>query len=149
MDEHRQKVIDRLRDSKRQADHGGSYAAGYRIGRAWAANTAEVQSLAQLDDFLGNWTGDDFTRWCRSAPSPLPVHVRLFDVISTASRKSDGMAQQFWKAFSPQLNEMMDLQFDSESLSYYWGFIRGALDLWTDVKSEVNDSGTRHFRDGN
>ncbi len=128
-----QEVIERLRQSKRKGDDARK-AEGREAGRQWAMEVAEARDLEMLASYLEQLDGNrELWYFFTSVPDNsvyVPAESIAFELLPEGSRRDD--CHEFWEqAMGDGYEKLMN------DLPYLEGFVRGAVELWEEVKDKL------------
>jgi len=125
-------VIDRLRASQ-QKKASQMYKDGFRAGREWAEDYAEVGQLERLDSLQSDAGNDWELRFCEAYTGAFCVAERLAMSLADDDDAGRDEAKQFWKR--AVIDELLETAYTQEE--FVRGFAEGALDLWRTVKTKL------------
>jgi hypothetical protein len=128
-------VVERLRASMRSKE-SQAYKNGFKAGKSWAEQDAEVGELARLEEWKDSIEREpslpDWETYC-TVPDPRQrqgVGVTMTETITGETLDRTGV-RDWWEA---------NMGYDSgkvEDGTFVRGFVDGALDVWEAVKDEL------------
>jgi hypothetical protein len=101
--------------------------AGLDRGRTWARETAKEEELTRL---VHEFSRLDVAKWAEGFTETSTVYSPaeiVYFILATNGRKSQRAAAEFWKG----LEELCD------NPGFIAGFIKGAFEVWDEIKDNV------------